>query len=339
MQGIDAEPVTRWLVENIPGAAAPFTFDLIAGGRSNLTFRVADANGERYVLRRPPLGHVLATAHDMAREHRIISAVGSTGVPVPPCLGLCTDEAVNGAPFYVMGFVDGVVLDGVERAALLPVALRGTAGNDLADVLADLHAVDIDAVGLGDLAKREGYVERQVKRWSMQWEQSKTRELPAIDEVARRLREHQPAQQAVSIAHGDYRFGNVLVDVSSGRVTSVLDWELCTLGDPLADVGYLGVYWFDSAASNFRANDPTPAGGFPAYNDIVERYARRTGLDLSQIDYYVAFGCWRLAVISEGVYARYLKGAMGRQDDVDVSSYKSATDALAERALDALRRL
>lgn len=339
MQGIDIAPVSQWLAANIPGAVAPFTFDLIAGGRSNLTFRVTGADGNRFVLRRPPLGHVLATAHDMAREHRIIAAVGTTGVPVPTALGLCSEDAVNGAPFYVMAYVDGVVLDGVERAALLAPEARRAASEHLIDVLADLHAVDVDAIGLGDLAKREGYVERQVKRWSRQWEQSKTRELPAIDEVARLLGERLPQQQGVSIAHGDYRFGNVLVDPAVGRVTAVLDWELCTLGDPLADVGYLGVYWFDEQSPHVRANDPTPAGGFLSYRDLLHRYATRTGRDLADIDYYVAFGCWRLAVISEGVYARYLHGAMGAQADVDVESYKTGTEQMAERALASLRSL
>jgi len=335
---IDPDRVTRWLVEHIPGAVAPFRFDLIAGGRSNLTFRVTGADGSRFVLRRPPLGHVLATAHDMAREHRIIAAVGTTGVPVPPALGLCTDLEVNGAPFYVMGFVDGEVLDSVEKAALLPYELRRPASEHLIDVLADLHAVDIDEVGLGDFAKREGYIERQVKRWSAQWEGSKTRELPAIDEVAVRLRERMPVQRGTSIAHGDFRFGNALVDVQQGRVAAVLDWELCTLGDPLADVGYLGVYWYDGEAANVRANDPTSADGFPSYADLLERYATRTGRDLSGIDYYVAFSCWRLAVISEGVYARYLHGAMGEQD-VDITQFKVGVDALAARALAAVRRL
>ncbi len=339
VQGIDIAPVTAWLESNIPGAVAPFTFDLIAGGRSNLTFRVTGADGAQFVLRRPPLGHVLATAHDMAREHRIIAAVGQTNVPVPPALGVCTDDAVNGAPFYVMAFVEGVVLDSPDKAVAMSADAKVAASHHLIDVLADLHAVDVDAVGLGDLAKREGYIERQVKRWSTQWDNSKTRELPAIDEVARRLRDRLPVQQGVSIAHGDFRFGNCLTDLSSGRIAAVLDWELCTLGDPLADVGYLGVYWYDGDAENLRANDPTPAGGFAKYSDLLERYATRTGRDLSDIDYYIAFGCWRLAVISEGVYARYLHGAMGQQDGVDLESFKVGTDGLAERALAAVRRL
>jgi len=339
VQGIDVAKVSRWLADNVAGARAPFSFQLIAGGRSNLTFLVTDDNGIRYVLRRPPLGHVLATAHDMAREHRIISAVGQTNVPVPATLGLCTDESVNGAPFYVMNFVDGVVLDNAEKAELLDKSLRRSASFNLIDVLCELHDVNIDAVGLGNLAKREGYIERQIKRWSTQWENSKTRELPEIDEVVRLLSTKVPRQQDVSIAHGDFRFGNVLTDVATGRIAAVLDWELCTLGDPLADLGYIGVYWSDGPASALRANDPTPAGGFTTYRELVERYATKTGRDVSGVDYYVAFSCWRLAVISEGVYARYLHGAMGNQEGIDMTVMKAGVDALTIRALEAVGRL
>jgi aminoglycoside phosphotransferase (APT) family kinase protein len=339
VQGIDTVRVGSWLEANVAGARAPFDFALIAGGRSNLTYAVADANDQRFVLRRPPLAQVLATAHDMAREHRIISAVGRTDVPVPQARALCTDVEVTGAPFYVMSYVDGVVLDSPERAAVLPMELRPRVSEHLFDVLADLHAVDVDEVGLGDLAKREGYVERQVTRWSKQWDQSKTRELPEIDEVARKLREHLPVQQGVSIAHGDFRFGNCLTNVADGRINAVLDWELCTLGDPLADLGYLGVYWYDEGSAQVaRTNDPTPAGGFPTYADLVERYARRTGRDVSGIGYYIAFGCWRLAVISEGVYSRYVHGAMGDGGDFDVATFKEATDSLAARAREAIEQ-
>jgi aminoglycoside phosphotransferase (APT) family kinase protein len=338
VQGIDTARVSSWLAANIEGASPPFDFDVIAGGRSNLTYAVTDSSGRRFVLRRPPLAQVLATAHDMAREHRIISAVGRTNVPVPRTLGLCTDTSVTGAPFYVMSYVDGVVLDAPERATLLPPSLRPRVSEHLVDVLADLHAVDVDEVGLGDLAKREGYVERQVKRWSQQWEQSKTRELAAIDDVARRLRDHLPTQQGVAIAHGDFRFGNCLTDVERGRINAVLDWELCTLGDPLADLGYLGVYWYDGNPLIARSNDPTPAGGFLSYADLVERYAVRTGRDVSGIGYYIAFGCWRLAVISEGVYSRYVHGAMGDAGDFDVAAAKEVTESLAQRASEAIRQ-
>ena len=336
MQGIDEARVEQWLNTHIEGVTGPYTYHLIAGGRSNITFRVVDAQGKNMVLRRPPLGHVLATAHDMAREHRIISAVGKTNVPVPRTLGLCTDVEVNGAPFYVMDFVPGVVLDSPERGEQLPVHLRTHASENLIDVLADLHAVDIDEVGLGDLAKREGYVERQVKRWSTQWAQSKTRELPAIEEVATRLAANIPTQQAVAIAHGDYRFGNCLTNVENGTIAAVLDWELCTLGDPLADLGYVGIYWTDPGHPLTRTNDPSGLEGFCTFDHLVERYAQRTSYDVSSIGYYKAFASFRLAVIAEGVYARYLHGAMGDQH-VDLEPLKLSVDNLAESALKSLR--
>ncbi len=238
-----------------------------------------------------------------------------------------------------MSFVEGEVLDSPEKASLLPEHLREPASHHLIDVLADLHAIDVDEVGLGDLARRDGYVERQLKRWSTQWEKSKTRELPVVDEVAARLADHIPEQQGVAIAHGDYRFGNCMVDVGRGRVVAVLDWELCTLGDPLADLGYLGVYWVRADGTG-RHNDPTAAGGFPSYASMVERYAARTGRDLSNIDYYVAFSHWRLAVISEGVFARYQKGVMGAQPDAaTLAQLSTGTEDLATSARDALDRL
>ena len=336
MQGIDETRVEAWLNTHIDGVQGPYSYSLITGGRSNLTFLVEDSHGTQMVLRRPPLGSVLATAHDMAREHRIISAVGQTGVPVPKTLGVCIDEDVNGAPFYVMSYVAGEVLDSPEKGEKLPEHLRATACDHLVDVLADLHAVDIDAVGLGNLAKRDGYVERQVKRWSTQWANSKTRELPAIEEVARLLAENIPTQVGVSIAHGDYRFGNCLTNLETGDITAVLDWELCTLGDPLADLGYIGVYWTDPGHPLTRTNDPTGLVGFRTYADIVERYSLRTGRDVSNIGYYRAFSSFRLAVISEGVYARYLHGAMG-EHDVDLLPLKLGTENLAEAALGSLK--
>ena len=335
--GVDVPRVSEWLTRNVDGLTGPFVFEAIEGGRSNLTYRVTDAAETQVVLRRPPLGHVLATAHDMAREHRIISAVGTTDVPVPTTLGLCEDESVNGAPFYVMSFVEGEVLDSPERAAHMTPDSRREAAFHLIDVLAELHAADIDEIGLGDLAKRDGYVERQVRRWSKQWEQSKTRELPAVDEVARRLAAAVPEQQSVAIAHGDFRFGNCLTDTGTGRITAVLDWELCTLGDPLADLGYLGVYWAGGDLARARHNDPTGLEGFPTYDEIVGRYADRSGLDVGGIDYYVAFSCFRLAAISEGVYARYIHGAMGDGASPELlDTFRTAVEELADRALESL---
>jgi aminoglycoside phosphotransferase (APT) family kinase protein len=338
MRGIDEQRVTQWFVDHVDGSVAPFVFSAIAGGHSNLTFRVTAADGRVFVLRRPPLGHVLATAHDMVREHRLISAVGQTSVPVPRALALCTDVDVNEAPFYVMDFVEGVVLDTIEKAEVMSPGARHQLGFDLIDVLADLHAVDVDAVGLGNLAKRDGYVERQIKRWSGQWDMSKTRELPAVEEVRDRLLAAVPEQQSVSIAHGDFRLGNCLIDPDAGRVNAVLDWEICTLGDPLADVGYLGVYWSDDGAPSMRLGDATGAGGFPSYDELVERYATRTGRDCSNINYYKAFSAWKLSVISEGVLARYLHGQMANEDPDVIQSFRVGAEQLADEALALLRR-
>src|SRR5205807_1097335 len=188
IEGIDANSVTGWLEANVDGIRPPLAFDLIAGGRSNLTYRVDDSAGSSWVLRRPPLGQTLPTAHDMGREYRIISALGPTPVPVPPAIGFCDDESVNEKPFYVMGYVDGHILrDSETTAKVLDAPKRRLASESLVDVLAEIHAVDPDAVGLGDLGRKEGYIERQLKRWYSQWEQSKTREIPAVDEVHERL--------------------------------------------------------------------------------------------------------------------------------------------------------
>lgn len=305
-EGIDQDRVGAWLTANVAGATPPYTYALITGGRSNLTFRVEDTAGMRFVLRRPPLGHLLATAHDVAREWRIVAALGPTPVPVPPALALCEDESVNGTPFAVTAYVDGVVLADPAQGATLDDAVKRDASHHLFDVLAELHGVDLDAVGLAALSKRGGYIERQVKRWSRQWEGSKTREFPLIDEVADLLRAQMPEQRGATLVHGDYRYGNMLTDMDNRRIAAVLDWELCTLGDPMADLGHLGIYWHDPARPLPLGNDPTAAGGFPSFSDLLHRYATRTGRDVSRIGYYCAFAAWRLAIIGEGVASRHL---------------------------------
>ena len=313
IDGIDVANVTAWFEEHVDGVEPPLSFALIAGGHSNLTFRVDDAAGNAYVLRRPPLGQVLATAHDMSREHKIISALAPTDVPVAPTYGLCTDEAVNGAPFYVMGFVDGNVIRDAETAKTkLTEEQRRIAGESVVDVMAAIHAVDPDAVGLGDLGRKEGYIERQLKRWYGQWEKSKTRELPLVDEVHDELRSRIPEQGPASIVHGDYRLDNCMIG-HDGHIAAVLDWEICTLGDPLADVGLLMVYWNDPDDEHSTLlTAPTTVDGFPRRAELLERYAKASGRDLSDVDFYVAFGYWKLACIVEGVYARYVGGAMGK---------------------------
>ena len=339
--GIDEAPLTAWYADRVPGTRPPLRFSLIAGGHSNLTYRVEDAAGRVTVLRRPPLGAVIATAHDMGREHRIISALAPTSVPVPPALGLCEDEGVNGAPFYVMDFVDGAVLvDAADVRKRFDEAERGRIGTSVVEVLAALHTVDPDAVGLGDLGRKEAYLARQIRRWRTQWEKTKTRELPAMDEIARVLEASMPEQVGAAIVHGDYRLGNMITGADA-RIAAVLDWELCTLGDPLADVGYLMNNWAeegeDSAANRGASMMPTQCAGFASRAEMLDRYTALTGRDVSGIDYYRAFQYWRLAAIVEGVLSRYLKGVMGAR--ADTSAFKAQIDGLAAEGLRMIRRL
>jgi aminoglycoside phosphotransferase (APT) family kinase protein len=331
-EGIDEAQVTAWFAEHAPEAEAPLRFDLIAGGRSNLTYTVTDAGGARWVLRRPPMGHVLATAHDMGREHRIISALAPTPVPVAPTVGLSPDDSVNGAPFYVMEYVDGPIIRNAAEAEALPLEHRQRATESIVDVLAEIHAVDVDAVGLGDLGRREGYIERQLKRWHGQWEQSKTRELPVIDAVRDELAGSVPEQGPATIVHGDYRLENCILD-GSGAIQAVLDWELCTLGDPLADVGQLCMYWTQSGDD--VSADPggaTLAEGFGTRADLLERYTAASGRDLTDIDFYLAFAYWKLACICEGVLARYKAGVMGTDGSGMVDLFTEMVAKLAEAA-------
>ena len=290
------------------------------------------------MLRRPPLGHVLESAHDMGREHKIVSALGPTDVPVAPVFGLCTDVSVNDAPFYVMGFVEGIVLHGATVAVTIPEEDRWQLGLDTVDVLVRLHRLVPDEVGLGDLGRKEGYVARQLRRWSKQWANSKMREVPEMEQTHGLLEERMPEQIGASIAHGDYRLGNFLV--RDARIAAVLDWELCTLGDPLADVGYLLNNWAAPGEDPPSGTDVTPsaAGGFPSRDELTERYAAATGRDLSSIAYYRAFSYWRSAAIIEGVYARYVKGAMG-SGDIDLTRFEESSPRLAKTALEQIETL
>ena len=336
--GVDLPRVTEWMVEHVPDVVAPLALEFISGGRSNLTYRIADGAGRQLVLRRPPLGNVLQSAHDMGREHRIIAALAPTDVPVAEALGYCDDLSVNGAPFYVMGFVSGAVLATITDAEAYPEASRGPASDDLIDVLCRLHVVDPDEVGLETLARKEGYIERQLKRWHRQFEQSKTRELPLLDEVHRRLAEHIPPQRWTGIVHGDYRLGNMIFG-PAGELRAVLDWELATLGDTLADVGWLLSSWVEAGeVTRSPFPPPTTAAGFPTRAELADRYARTSGRDLSDLPYYLAFSRWRSACIGEGVLARYTSAVMGEVDfDTDLQAASVEASALAARdALDGM---
>ncbi len=332
--GIDERAVSRWISDRVEGAEPPFTFQMIPGGNSNLTYRVRSTAGEDLALRRPPLHSILESAHDMAREFRVISALQETGVPVPPALGLCTDSEVNGAPFYVMGFVDGTVLHDREAGERIAPHLRPEAGRSVVEVLAALHSLDPDAIGLGDLGRREDYLERQLYRWTRQFEASKQRDLPIMDRVRESLLKNVPRQLRSGVVHGDYRLGNLIVD--EGRVQAVVDWELCTLGDPLADLGYLANDWIEPGEPILWRYSAIQAGGFQSRREMIGQYAKLSSADLSRIRYYQAFQSWRLAAILEGVWSRYLRRAITLGAGVDLDELARSVERLADHALELL---
>ncbi len=340
IEGIDDAGVTGWFTEHAPTVQPPLSYSLIAGGHSNLTYVVTDTADGKWVLRRPPLGQILATAHDMGREHTIISALGPTDVPVPPTVGLCTDESVNGSPFYVMDFVEGTVVRDHAAAESLTEAQRTRASESIVDVLATIHGVDVDAVGLGELGRKDGYIQRQLTRWYRQYNGSKEHasdvDFPTVDEVFERLSARIPEQHGTAIVHGDYRLDNCMIG-PDGAINAVLDWEICTLGDPLADVGLLWVYWADPDGSAvLPQSSPTSLPGFLRKDDVIERYAATSGRDLSDIDFYIAFGFWKLTCIIAGVYSRYAAGAMGSDvPPAQVAGFRSMVETLAGLAADA----
>ncbi len=341
VEGIDVEPVSAWLEQYVVGATGPFTFERIGGGRSNLTFAVRGSTGQPFVLRRPPLHHVLATAHDMTREFRAISAMGPTAVPVPAAFGLCTDESVNGAPFYVMSLVEGAVVDSIAGAESISLSARARMATDLADVLGELHGLDVDAVGLGDFARREGYIERQIARWSKQWDGSKT--APA----ACRRRGRQAARRPRPCTAGRRPW----CTATTGSATA----------SPTRRRGRSGPCSTGSCARS-ATRSPTSATSAPTGRRVTEAAAATTirpapavsvrtttsssatpstaPATSSAIDYYVAFQLWRTAIILEGVYARYLGGAYGGQQlGAELDILRDSPVELIELAQAALARL
>jgi aminoglycoside phosphotransferase (APT) family kinase protein len=339
---VPAVPLTGWLraeVPQVPVGEGPVGVQRISGGHSNLTYRITDAHGGRWALRRPPTGMVLATAHDMSREWRFISALADTPVPVAPPVAYCADESVIGAPFYLMGFVEGHVLgDGPSGERLAPGEPRRTLGLDTVDVLAELHAVDPDAVGLGDLHRSGGYLDRQLRRWHRQVHESSVPDLSVIDraheELVRQAAQLPPSD--VRIAHGDFRPGNLAVG-PDGRVRAVFDWELATLGDPLADLGWLIASWGRPGdALQPTIAGPNAVGGYPDGDELVTRYAERSGRDVSDLDFYVAFARWRSACIGAGVYSRYAGGVMGVAEADGGQARLAGVYRQAEAALAAL---
>jgi aminoglycoside phosphotransferase (APT) family kinase protein len=312
--GLDLGRVAPYVAQVLPSGsagAAALSASVIGGGRSNLTYLLTDGQ-TTLVLRRPPLGHVLPSAHDMTREFRVISALSQTSFPAPTPLLLCADTEVIGVPFYLMSYVDGVVLRTPGDYQRLTPDMGRRCGEQLVDVLLDLHRVDYRAVGLADFGRPDGYLQRQVTRWQQQWRRSQTRELPLLDQVVEGLLASVPSAHAASsasIVHGDYRLDNVVFDHAITEILAVLDWEMATIGDPLADVGLLVAYRELAADGMSVAAAPITADtGFPSAAELAERYAQNSPTPVDRLNWHVALAYYKLAIIGEGIHARYLQG-------------------------------
>jgi aminoglycoside phosphotransferase (APT) family kinase protein len=308
LPGVDLSRLAQWFDATLPGTrAGALRGRMIAGGRSNLTYLVED-DAQRWVLRRPPLGHVLSTAHDMAREFRVISALHETAVPVPAALELWTDADIVGAPFYLMEYVEGTAYR--DHWELEPLGPERTAaiGSRLTEVLAALHEVDVESVGLADFGRPEGFLERQVRRWGAQFDASRTRALEGVDELRARLASNVPETRSMALVHGDYRLDNLMVD-GNDQVAAVLDWEMSTLGDPLGDVALLVVY---QRSQEFAAGSAvasfSKASGWPTEADLLEQYSRASGRDLGDLGFHLALASFKVAVILEGIHYRHIHG-------------------------------
>jgi aminoglycoside phosphotransferase (APT) family kinase protein len=310
VDGLDLDALTRFLAPvrgGRDGDGHALSAELLQGGKSNLTYRLTDGTHD-WVLRRPPLGHVLATAHDMTREYRVMSALAPTPVPVPAMVTLCEDPEVIGAPFYVMEYVEGSILRRTQDTDKLAERGRTALAHRLIDTLADLHEVDPAEVGLGDFGRPEGFLARQVRRWTQQLERSRSRDIPGFDDLAAGLAAGVPQSQRAAVVHGDYRLDNVMVGPDQ-QILAVLDWEMATLGDPLCDLGLLPVYAVPiPGVAGIVSDGMGPHNGFPPLETLINRYADRSGLDVSALPWYTALGYYKLAVICEGIHYRYASG-------------------------------
>ncbi|WP_436405297.1 phosphotransferase family protein [Mycobacterium asiaticum] len=310
--GLDPDAVARWLTSLGIEFDAPLQFRRIGLGQSNLTYRVQDGAGRAWVLRRPPLGHLLASAHDVLREARIISALWETDVPVPQILGTTTDPEFSEVPLVLMQFVDGLVVDTMSVADALTPQQRRQIAVDLPRTLARIHAVDLTEVGLADLASHKPYAQRQLKRWAGQWELSKMRELPELEDLTRRLVAAAPEQREISLVHGDFHLRNLITSPETGEIVATLDWELSTLGDPLADMGSLLTYWAEPGETVPGDYAPSTLEGFPDRAEMTRLYLDATGRDATALQYWHAFGLWKLAIIAEGVLRRALENPQNK---------------------------
>ncbi len=337
LPGLDIESLERFFHREIPGVArGQLSAQLFAGGKSNLTYALTDGRTE-WVLRRPPLGHVLETAHDMSREYKVMHALNGTDVPVPVMVAMCEDLEVIGAPFYVMSFVNGTIYRTQEQLDALGDTEAGALAENLVEVLTRLHRVDPARVGLADLGRPAGFLERQIRRWGKQIAASHSRDIPELDTLSERLAEAIPVSARSSIVHGDFKLDNVVVEPNhDSEIVCVLDWEMATLGDPLLDLANLVMWWegiYDINGRSFAAA-PGLVPAFPGRDHLIQRYAQITGADLDEFPWYLGFACLKLACIFEGMYFRQTQGlTVGSGFD----QLAGLAPALAARGHDVLR--
>lgn len=336
--GIDEASVTSWLCGHLEELAPPLRFTRVGEGQSALSYRIEDQAGRRLVLRRPPIGKILESSHDMVREHHILSCLQGATPKVPRVLGLCDNAKVTGAPFYLMECVEGLTLNRLEIAQGLDPEARTATGQSLATTLSELQAIELDRWGLSDLRRSASLIERQLRRWTRQWDAQKTRDLPLVEELGDLFAAQMPEERETVLVHGDYGLHNVVV-TSNGAVRAVLDWELCTVGDPLADLGQMIAYWNESGAPAREPNsvfvEPvTELEGFMAAPELASAYAKASGRDLTELGYWVAFAYWKTAIIVEGVYSRWLENPA---NGAGAESLAPAVPRMTELARDALK--
>jgi aminoglycoside phosphotransferase (APT) family kinase protein len=325
------DPLREFLAAAELAAPADLSARPIGDGHSNVTYALSTG----VVLRRPPRGPLPPSAHDVLREARLLTALQPTAVRTPRVLAVCDDTEVIGAPFYVMEQVQGDVVTTSMPTALDNPAQRELAADQLVEALVELHAADWTTIGLEGFGKPTGYLERQLRRFNGLWEHNKTREIPEFERVARWLADNLPESPPATIVHGDYRLGNVIFAPGTpARLAAILDWEMATIGDPLADVGYMMIHWRqadDPPGAKFNLQSVTIEPGFPTRREIVSRYERRSGRSMHALDWYVTLAMWKAVAFMEGNYKRAISGST---DDPYLKSFGEGVVELAERALD-----
>jgi aminoglycoside phosphotransferase (APT) family kinase protein len=331
LSGFDLPGFVAWAAQYAPAVQGVEQAWLVSGGRSNLTFGIRDDAGRTWCVRRPPLGEVPSSAHDVLREYRILAALQHSGLPVPEVLASCAEPSVIGAPFYVMAFVSGATIASAQDAQSTPMPIRRRCGLAIVEVMLEIHQVDLERTGLANLSRPDDYVGRQLRRWRRQVGDDGLELYPRLAEIGDRLGAAIPVQQAQTLVHGDLKLGN-LIFVASGAVAAVLDWELCTLGDPLADLGWLLASWSEPGDTSVRiVTPPSRAGGFARRDELVAAYRRGSALRLDDIAYYAALAEWKWASIDVGIHRRFASRQMG-DASVDLEAVTGEIHSRLDRA-------